>query len=144
MDLPIRIKMKWILSTYTVHIRPRLRDTCKLTVLRIHLILMRRIRILDSHWKKWISIRIQVVSLKFTGFLNKAEFSIFCLIFFAYFYAKLYKAFRNQEIFIISLFQWFKFGFWSKHFVLQFLADILLLGSGSWEPHIFADPDPES
>ena len=36
----------------------------------IHLILMRiRIRILDSHWKKWI--RIQVISLRFTEFINK-------------------------------------------------------------------------
>jgi len=36
-------------------------------------------------------------------------------------------------------------GFWSKKdFFLQFLVDILSLGSGSVDPHIFADPDPGS
>jgi len=31
-----------------------------------------------------------------------------------------------------------------KKFFLQFLVDILPLGSGSVDPHIFADPDPGS
>ena len=31
-----------------------------------------------------------------------------------------------------------------KIFFLQFLVDILLLGSGSVDPHIFAYPDPGS
>ena len=31
-----------------------------------------------------------------------------------------------------------------KKFFLQFLVDILPLGSGSLDPHIFADPDPGS
>ena len=31
-----------------------------------------------------------------------------------------------------------------KDFFLQFLVDILPLGSGSVDPHIFADPDPGS
>ena len=30
------------------------------------------------------------------------------------------------------------------NFFLQFLVDILPLGSGSVDPHIFADPDPGS
>jgi len=36
-------------------------------------------------------------------------------------------------------------GFWSKKdFFLQFLVDILPLGFGSVDPHIFADLDPGS
>ena len=35
----------------------------------------------------------------------------------------------------------FKFRFGFRIFV-QFLVDILTLGSGSVDPHIFADPDP--
>ena len=35
-------------------------------------------------------------------------------------------------------------GFESKNFFLQFLVDILPLESGSVDPHIFADPDPET
>ena len=35
-------------------------------------------------------------------------------------------------------------GFKIKFFFLQFLVDILPLGSGSVDPHIFADPDPGS
>jgi len=31
-----------------------------------------------------------------------------------------------------------------KKLFLQFLVDILLLGSGSVDPHILADPDPGS
>ena len=31
-----------------------------------------------------------------------------------------------------------------KNFYLQFLVNILPLGSGSVDPHIFADPDPGS
>ena len=34
--------------------------------------------------------------------------------------------------------------FESKYFFLQFLVDILPLGFGSVDPHIFADPDPRS
>ena len=34
-------------------------------------------------------------------------------------------------------------GFESKIFLLQFLVNILPLGSGSVDPHIFADPDPD-
>ena len=58
---------------------------------------------------------------------------------------KLDEPFRNQEIFIISLFSIVKI--WVlrlKFFFLQFLVDILSLGSGSVDPHIFADPDPGS
>ena len=53
--------------------------------------------------------------------------------------------FRNEEIFIISLFSKVQiWGFGVKIFFLQFLVDILPLGSGSVDPHIFADPDPGS
>ena len=34
-------------------------------------------------------------------------------------------------------------GFKIKIFFLQFLVDILPLGSGSMDPHIFAEPDPD-
>ena len=34
-------------------------------------------------------------------------------------------------------------GFESKIFFLQFLVDILPLGSGFLDPHIFADSDPD-
>ena len=52
---------------------------------------------------------------------------------------KLDEPFRNQEIFFNSS----DFGFESKFFLLQFLVNILPLGSGSVDPHIFADPDPD-
>ena len=58
---------------------------------------------------------------------------------------KLDEPFRNQEIFIISLFSIVQI--WVlrvKICFLQFLVDILSLGSGSVDLHIFADPDPES
>ena len=35
-------------------------------------------------------------------------------------------------------------GFRSKKVFFQFMVDILPLGSGSVDPHIFADPDPGS
>ena len=68
-------------------------------------------------------------------FFNKAEFSNYFLLnfFFAYFYAKLYKAFRNQEMFIISLFQWFKFGFGVNILLCSF-----------WLIFCSLDPDPGS
>ena len=46
--------------------------------------------------------------------------------------------------FNFSFFKSSDLGFWSKIFFFQFLIDILPLGSGSVEPHIFADPDPGS
>ena len=49
--------------------------------------------------------------------------------------------FRNQEIFIISLFSIVHI--LVESIFLQFLVDILPFGSGSMEPHIFADPDPK-
>ena len=57
---------------------------------------------------------------------------------------KLDEPFRNQEIFSISLFfNSSDLGFDSKTFILKFLVDILPLGSGSVNPHFFADPDPD-
>ena len=58
---------------------------------------------------------------------------------------KLDERFRNQKICIISLFSIVQI--WVlrvKFFFLQFLVDILPFGSGSVNPHIFADPDPGS
>ena len=58
---------------------------------------------------------------------------------------KLAAPFKNQEIFIISLFSIVQI--WVlrvNFFFLQFMVDILPLGSGSVDPHIFADPtDPD-
>ena len=79
-----------------------------------------RIRILDPHWKK-----IFYFSLNFI--------------------LKLDEPFRNEEIFIVSLFSKVQiWGLGEKRFFLQFLVDILPLGSGSVDPHSFADPDPGS
>ena len=58
---------------------------------------------------------------------------------------KLNEPFRNQEVFIISFFSIVQI--WVlrvKSFLLQFLVDIFPLGSGSVDPHIFADSDPAS
>ena len=58
---------------------------------------------------------------------------------------KLDEPFRNQEIFIISLFSIAQTWVLRVKFIfLQFLVDILPLGSGFVDPHIFADPDPGS
>jgi len=93
-----------------------------------------RILILDPHWKKWI--RIQVISLRFTKFFFKFFFPHSFIL-------KFDEPFRNEEIFIISLSKvqilvlgvkkFFFFSFWL----------ILALGSGSVDPHIFADPEPD-
>ena len=61
------------------------------------------------------------------------------------FILKLDEPFINEEIFIIALFS--KVQIWcfgvKKIFFLQFLVDILPLGSISVDPHIFAYPDPD-
>jgi len=49
---------------------------------------------------------------------------------------KLDEPFRNQEILIISLFSIVKIFF-------AVFVDILHLGSGSVDPHIFAEPGPD-
>ena len=99
----------------------------KIAVLRIRLILM-RIRIFDrtgkidpdpdpgSHWKKLIRIRIQiqVISLKFTEFLTKQNFQIFCLILFAYFNALI------RKFYYLSFFNSSDLGFESKIFFAVF------------------------
>ena len=46
---------------------------------------------------------------------------------------------RNQEILIISFFISSDLGVESKFF-FQFFVDVLPLGSGSVDPHIFTDP----
>ena len=110
-----------------------------------------RIRILDPHWKKmdpdqnpdpdpdpgyfykiyWI-------------FYQSDIFKFFVLFFSLIFILILGEPFRNQEIFIISLFSIVQIWVVRVNFFLQFLVDILPLGSGSVDPHIFADPDPGS
>jgi len=59
------------------------------------------------------------------------------------FILKLDEPFRNEEIVIFSFFKSSELGFRSKKVVLQFLVDILPLGSRSVDPHIFADPDSD-
>ena len=68
---------------------------------------------------------VLVISLKMTEFFTKQNFQILCLIFML----KLDEPFRNHEIFIIS-FSIVWLGFWESNFFLQFLVDILPLGSG--------------
>jgi len=76
--------------------------------------------------------------------LTKNNFQIFCLFFSLIFILKLDEPFKNEEIFKISLFPKFRFGFRSKKVFLQFLVYILPLGFGSVDPHIFVDPDTGS
>ena len=57
---------------------------------------------------------------------------------------KLDEPFRNQEINIISLFSIVQIWILRVKFFLQFLVDILPLGSGSVDPRNFADLDPGS
>ena len=57
-----------------------------------------------------------------------------------------YTLFKFPGNFYNLSFQISEFRFWFKEykrFFLQFLVDILPLGSGSLDPHIFADPDPD-
>ena len=58
---------------------------------------------------------------------------------------KLDELFRDQDIFIISLFSTVKI--WvlrPKFFFLQFLVDIWHLGSGCVDSHTFADPESQN
>ena len=74
-------------------------------VLRIHLILLRTlIRILDPHWKKMDPDPGHFFKI-YRIFLTKNNFQLFCFIFFSlHFILKLDGPFRNEELFIISLF----------------------------------------
>ena len=57
---------------------------------------------------------------------------------------KLNEPYINQDIFAIS-FSIIQIWGWRVNFLfLQFFIDILRLGSGSVDPHIFADPDTGS
>ena len=101
-------------------------------MLRIHLIL---IRILDPPWKNTDPGHLLI-------FFNKKIIFKFLIYFFLIFYPK--TLFMNHEIFIISRF--FKssyFWFRSKTVFLQFLVDILSLGSGSQNLADHSDPDPK-
>ena len=117
-------------------------------MLRIQLILMRiRIQILDPHWKKMdldpdpdpgYFFKIYWI------FLTKQNFQIFCLIFFAYFYAKTWWTIQKSGNFYnLSFFNSSDLGFESKIFFCS-LVGILPLGSSSVDPHIFGDSDPGS
>jgi len=49
-----------------------------------------------------------------------------------------------RNFYNFSLFNSLDLGFESKSvFILQFLVDILPLGSGFVDPYVFADPDPK-
>ena len=77
------------------------------------------------------------------NFLTKNNFQTFIIFFFSLIF--ILKPFKNEEIFKIPLFS--NVQIWVlgvKKLFLQFLVDILPLGSGSVDPHIFADPDPGS
>ena len=99
-------------------------------VLMINLILM-RIR----SWIRTGNNGSGFGSRSFLYFFNKKLFS---KIFSHIFILKLDEPFRNEEIF--SKVQIWILGV--KFFFSQFLVDILALGSGSVDPHIFVDPDP--
>ena len=85
-------------------------------------------------------MRIQVISLRLTEFLN------FLFYFFRLVYAETRLTIQKAEIFIISLFSIVQIIALEsrKTCFFEFLVDILPLGSGSVDPHIFANPDPES
>ena len=86
-----------------------------------------RIRILDPHWKPDPG---HFFKIYFFFFKQKIIFQIFCFSFSHIFILKLDEPFRNEEIFIISVYyKGSEFGFF-----LQFLVDILPL----------TDPDPGS
>ena len=115
------------------------------TVLRIHLILM-RIRILDPHWEKMDPDPDSGHFYKiYWIILTKNNFQIFCFISFEIFYPKTWWTIQKWENFYnLSFFKSSDLGFRSKKgFFLQFLVDILPPGSGSVDPHIFEDADPD-
>ena len=107
------------------------------TVLRIQLIFM-RIRTLDPHWEK---------RSFFSDLLNscfkKIIFKSYVLIS-RIFLSKNLNLSETKKSYNLSF---SKVQIWVlrvKSFFLQFLVDILPLGSGSVDLHIFAVPDPES
>ena len=80
-----------------------------------------RIRILDPHWKKnGCGFRLFSLNL-LTFFLTKQNFQIFCLIFSLICMLKLDEPFRNQEIFIMSLFSIFQIWGLRVFFLLIFI-----------------------
>ena len=102
--------------------------------------------------KKWI--RIQVISSRFTEFFNKKNnFQIFVLFFSLIFILKLDEPFRNEEIFIISLFS--KVQIWGlgvKKFFCSFWLLFYPLDPGPWiriflqiriRADLSTDPDPK-
>ena len=112
-------------------------------MLTLQLILM-RIRILDPHWKK-VDPDPGLFFKIYWIFQQKLIFNFFFIIFFAYFYLKTWWTIHNWAKFYNLFFS--KVQTWVlglKFFLLQFLVDILPLGSLSVDPHIFADPDPGS
>ena len=92
---------------------------------------------INSTGKKWK--RIKAISLKFTEFLKKVEFSNFLFYFFRLFLCYFYSDIR--KFLIISLSStvqiWgVRVKFFSRVFSLYF--------EGYVDPHNFADPDPGS
>ena len=82
-----------------------------------------------------------VYLLKFTEIFKQSKIVEFILIF-RYFYAKTFHKLGN--FYILSFFDSSDLGFEITiiFFFFAVLVDILPLGSGSVDPHIFADPDP--
>ena len=66
-------------------------------VLRIHLIL-KRIRILDPHWKKMDPDPVHEKKLRFTYFFHRKIFELFFLLFHLFFSNKFCEPFRDQDI----------------------------------------------
>ena len=60
------------------------------------------------------------------------------------FILKLDEPIRNKKFLLSLFFKSSDLGFRSKKVFFQFLVDVLPLGSGSADPHIFVDPDPGS
>ena len=58
--------------------------------------------------------------------------------------SKLSEPFKNLEIFVFLLFLTILICAWKALFLVLVLVDILPFGSGSLDPHIYADPDPEN
>ena len=82
-----------------------------------------------------------VYLLKFTEIFKQSKIVEFILIF-RYFYAKTFHKLGN--FYILSFFDSSDLGFEiTIIFFFAVLVDILPLGSGSVDPHIFAHPDPD-
>ena len=76
-------------------------------------------------------------------FWTKQNFQICCLTFFVYFYAKTWWTIQKSGNFYNLSFSIVHIWVLRVNIFLQVLVDILPLGSGSVDPHICADSDPD-